>query len=108
MALAKLETLAVTATAAAASHTPATSLATIQAYGSDYVLMTTNQDIRFTVDGVTLPVVGAGSEVGTLLRSTDLGIILTPEEFTNLKIKYVSAAARVNFSFLTGDRHRLS
>ena len=108
MGLRQLETLAVTATAAAASHSPTTTLANIQAYGSDFVLMTTNQSIRFTVDGSTLPVVGAGSEVGTLLRSTDLGIILTPEEFTNLKIKYVSAAARVNFTFLSGDRHRIS
>jgi hypothetical protein len=108
MALTKLETLAITATAAAASHSPTTTLANIANYGSDYVLMSTNQNIIFTVDGVTLPVVGSGSEVGILLRSTDLGIILSPEEFANLKIKYVTAAARVAFQFLTGDRHRLS
>ena len=108
MALTKLETLLVTATAAAASHTPTTLAAKIADYGADYVLMSTNQNIYFTVDGSTLPVVGSGSEVGILLRNTDLGIILTPEEFLNLKIKYVSAAARVAFQFLTGDRHRLS
>ena len=108
MALTKLETLLVTATAAAASHSPVTTIAKAQNYGADYVLMSTNQNIIFTVDGSTLPVVGSGSEVGILLRSTDLGIILTLEEFANLKIKYVSAAARVAFQFLTGDRHRLS
>lgn len=104
----KHETLAVTATATATSHSPATTVASLWNYGSDFVLMSTNQDIRFTVDGQTLPVVGAGAEVGTLLRSTDIGFLLTPEEFANLKIKYVSAAARVQFEFLSGDRHRVS
>lgn len=86
---------------------PATTAATIREYGSDVVLMSTTADIYFTVDGQTNPVVTGGSEVGTLLRSTDLGVILTAEEFLNLKMLDVSTDARVQFEFLSGDRHRI-
>ena len=108
MALHKHETMAVTATATATVHSPSTTTAALWGYGSDLILMSTTDSIRFTVDGQTTPVVGAGAEVGTLLRSTDIGFVLTPEEFVNLKVKYVTAACRVQFEFLSGDRRRIS
>ncbi len=103
MALPKHETKAV----AGSVVSPATTLATIRDYGADAVLMSTTANIYFTTDGVTNPVVTGAAEVGTLLRSTDLGIILTPEEFLNLKMLDVTDDARVQFEFLSGDRHRV-
>lgn len=97
MALRKHETLAV----AGSVVSPATTEAQIIDYGAGAVLCSTTQDVRFTIDGLTNPVVTASSEVGTLLRSTDLGIILTPEEFLNSKWLDVSTDARVQFEFLS-------
>ena len=85
---------------------PATTLAQIRDYGSQFVLCSTADDVRFTLDGITTPVVTADSEVGTLLRSTDLGIIITADEFLNSKWVSVSGTARVQFEFLQGDHRR--
>lgn len=88
---------------------PATTLASIQSYGVEYVLMTSTQNIRFTVDGTTDPVITGGSEVGTLLGPAGAvqAIILTTEEFLNLKMIRESSDARVQFEFLTGTRRRM-
>jgi hypothetical protein len=102
MALPKHETKAITSVAS-----PATSLATLENQGAGAVLVCTNANVYFTVDSVTTPIITGASEVGTLLRSTDLGIILTPEEFVNSKWVSVSGTARVQFAFLSGDRHRI-
>ena len=102
MALRAHETKAVTTVTA-----PVTTLANLQNYGADVVLCSTTADVRFTVDGITTPIITGASEVGTLLRSTDLGILLTAEEFVNSKWTSVSGTARVQFEFLSGDRHRI-
>jgi hypothetical protein len=106
MALRAHETKAV----AGSVVSPATTLANLQNYGSDVILMTSTENIRCTFDGITAPVVGAGSEVGLLLGPTGSvqALILTPEEFVNLKMLDVSTDARVQFEFLSGDRHRIS
>lgn len=96
------ETLA----AAGSVATPTTTAAQIRDYGSEFVLCSTTADVRFTIDGITTPAVGAGSEVGCLLRSTDLGIILTSSEFLQSKWLDVSTDARIQFEFLQGDHRR--
>lgn len=90
------ETLA----AAGSVVSPATTRVQLEGQGCVYALMSTTADIRFTIDGATAPVVTASSEVGTLLRSTDLGIVLTIDEFLALKILDVSTDARVQFEFM--------
>lgn len=102
MALRAHETLAAAGTAVG----PATTAAQLMAYGAGAVLCSTTADVRFTVDGLTNPVITASSEVGTLLRSTDLGIMLTPEEFLNSKWLDVSTDARIQFEFLTDNFRR--
>lgn len=97
-----METLSVTT-----GQTPATTLANLRDYGSGPVLCCTNANVYFTVDGITTPVVTGASEVGQLLRSTDLGIILTADEFLNSKWVSVSGTARVQFTFLQADRRRI-
>lgn len=79
---------------------PATTAAAIREGGANRVLMTTTADIRWTCDGATDPAVGAGSEVGALLRSTDAGVLLSVTMFLNLKMLDVSTDARVQFEFL--------
>lgn len=100
MALPAHETLAV----AGSVVSPARTLAQITANGGAFVWMSTTADVRFTVDGQTNPVVTGGSEVGALLRSTDLGASLTVEEFLNLRILDVSTDARVQFEFLAENK----
>ena len=103
MALRAHETLA----AAGTVVSPATTAAQAREYGGgQFVLCSTTAAVRFTVDGITDPVITGTSEVGTLLRSTDLGIILTMEEFLNSKWLDVSDDARIQFEFLTGDFRR--
>lgn len=100
MALRAHEVLA----AAGSVATPATTQAQIREYGSVGVVVTTDQSVRFTVDGITTPVVTGGAEIGTLLTSTD-SVFLTVEEFLNSKWLDVSTDARIQFMFL-GQRFR--
>ena len=83
---------------------PATTLAQIRDSGSVGVLVTTDQSVRFTTDGLTNPVVSA-STVGTLLTSSD-SVSLTVEEFINSKWLDVSTDARIQFMFLGASRGR--
>ena len=99
------ETLSLTSVAS-----PVTTLANVHDYGSDSVLVTSNANIRFTVDGITTPVITGAAEVGALLGPTgDLtAIIITADEFINFKGVSVTGTARVQFEFLQGDRRRIS
>lgn len=101
MALRKHEVLAAAGTAV----TPATTKAQMEDYGAVAVLVTTTQSVRFTIDGLTTPVITASSEVGTLLTSSD-SIILTQEEFLNSKWLDVATDARIQFMFLGSSRER--
>lgn len=107
MALPAHETKAVSSTVVS----PVTTAATMAAGGAAFVMMSTTNAIRFTVDGLTDPVITGGSEVGTLLSTTNEGglthAILTKKEFLNLRILDVSADARVQFEFLEGGRARM-
>lgn len=107
MALRAHETLSVTT-----GQTPATTEGQLIAYGGAYVLCSTTAAVRFTVDGLTTPVITGAAEIGTLLSTTNEGglthIILTREEFLNSKWVSVTGTARVQFEFLTPDRRRIS
>ena len=100
MALRAHETLAVTTVT-----TPVTTVAQMDAFGAAYVLCSTTQATRFTVDGQTDPVVTNGGEIGSLLSTTNEGglthIILTKEEFIFSRWTAVGAAARVQFEFMS-------
>lgn len=84
---------------------PATTLAEIQKWPVAYVMMSTTQAVRFTVDGQTDPVITGSSEVGCLLSTTDK-VCLTIEEFLNLRLLDVSTDARVQFEFLAQSRRQ--
>lgn len=84
---------------------PATVAGDLAKWPVAYVLMTTTQQVRFTVDGQTDPVITASSEVGCLLDTTDK-VVLTIEEFLNLRILDVSTDARVQFEFLAQSRRQ--
>lgn len=86
---------------------PATTRAALEAFGCEFVICTTTADVRYTIDGATTPVITGGSEVGSLLRSTDLGIILTILDFLNSKWTSVSGTARVQFEFSQGNIYRM-
>ena len=88
--------------------TPATTAATLAAHGSAYVMMSsTTADVRFTVDGQTDPVATGGSEVGTLLPASTTIVLLTIEEFLNLRmLRNASTDARVQFEFLAESRRQ--
>lgn len=101
MALRAHEVLAV----AGSVVSPATTKAQIRDYGAVTVTATTTQSVRFTIDGITDPNVGAGTEVGHLLTSGD-STELSPEEFLNSKWLDVSTDARVQFSFDGAGRTR--
>ena len=107
MALAAHETKAVSNSVVS----PATTQAVLFAFGSVYALMSTTNAIRFTVDGQTDPVITGSSEVGTLLSTTGEGglthIILTIEEFLNLRMIRVASDARVQFEFLAERRREV-
>ena len=101
MALSKHKVLA----AAGTIVSPGTTLAQLQDAGSVQVLVTTDQNVRFTVDGLTDPVITGGAEVGILLTSSD-SVLLTAEEFVNSKWLDVSTDARIQFAFLSAVRER--
>ena len=92
------------AVSAAASPAVAYTASLLSKFGVEYAVVSTNQNIYFTTDGATTPVITGGSEVGMLLRSTDAGYILSKEEFLNFKALNVTTAARVQFMFREGNR----
>lgn len=89
------ETLAV----AGSIVSPTTTRAAMEQTGCIYVLVSTTEAVRFTIDGATSPAVGAGAEVGTLMSSTDK-FVFTIDEFLASKFLDVSTDARVQFEFL--------
>lgn len=79
---------------------PATTRASMEAFGCVYVLVTTTQGIMFTIDGATDPVITGGAEVGSPLTSSEK-LMLTIDEFLALKMIRTSGTdARVQFEFM--------
>ena len=101
MALRAHEVLAVAGTVVS----PATTKALMRDYGGVQVLVTTTQNVRFTLDGLTDPGITSTAEIGHLLTSND-SLWLTADEFINSRWLDVSTDARVQFSFLGGNRER--
>lgn len=79
---------------------PATTAASCAGGGGQRVLVTVTADCRYTLDGSTSPVITGGSEVGSILRSTDPGLVMDYLTFLQSKWLNVSGAARLQAEFV--------